>query len=515
MESRTKNASRNILSGLIYNVVSVLCPFLTRTVLIYVLGIEYVGLGSLFMALLGVLSMTEAGIGSALVYQLYKPVAEGDIKKVNALYNFYKKCYKIIGTVILVFGGLLFPFLPLFVKSGLPIDVNLYVLYGIFLFNTVSSYFLFAYKNSLLVANQRNDINNNLLTVTNIVRYTLEILLLLYFRNYYVYAIVCPVMTVVANLIRSHYVDKLYPQYVCEGTIDKEDISNLKTQVGGLLFHKIGDVVLTNIDPIIISAYLGLTILGKYNNYYYIITALFGILGVLTSSIVPSVGNTVFTKDKHQLLLDFQKFTFVFVAVTSWISICYLCLVQPFIELWIGKENQFDTLVVVLLFTYLYTSKINDMIWVYRQASGLWWKGKSIPLISAIVNLVTTLILVQYIGLPGIIISTLISRVFVMLPMGSHSLFHYLFHDMKGWKNYIGYQLYYGCATCLTAGIVYFVCTRIMVGTWETLFFRGIICVLLPLPIYCLLNIWHRPFKMSLEFGKCILKNIRLIQYKQ
>lgn len=508
MASRTKNAFRNIYSGLIYRIVSILCPFLTRTVLIYILGIQYVGLGSLFTALLGVLNMTEAGIGSALVYQMYKPVAEGDIRRINALYNFYKKCYRVIGTVVLVFGLLMVPLLPLLVKSDLPPDVNLYALYGVYLFNTVSSYFLFAYKNSLLVAHQRNDIENNLSTVTSIIRYGLEVFLLLFFRNYYVYVIVSPVMTVVTNLVWSHYVDKLYPQYICEGTMDAEGIANLKTQVGGLLFHKIGDIVLTNVDPIVISAFLGLTLLGKYNNYNYIITSLFGILGVLTSSIIPSIGNTVFTKDKRALLDDYQKFTFIFVAASSWFSICYLCMVQPFIEIWIGKENQLDGVMVVLLFAHLYTSKINDMTWVYRQASGLWWEGKSVSLISAAFNLVVNIILVQCIGLPGIVISTLLSRVLIMLPMGSHSLFRCLFKDLKGWRQYMIYQLYYGCTTCVTAGIVYFICSRITAGVWATLLLRGIICALLPLPIYCLLNIWHRPFKMAFGFGRDIAKRM-------
>lgn len=508
MASRTKNAFRNITSGLISNIVSILCPFLTRTVLIYILGIQYVGLGSLFTALLGVLNMTEAGIGSALVYQMYKPIAEGDIPKVNALYNFYKKCYRIIGIVVLAFGLLMVPFLPLFVKSDLPEGINIYILYGVYLFNTVSSYFLFAYKNSLLVAHQRNDINNNLVTVTSIVRYALEIAFLFCFKNYYIYVVVYPVITVVTNLIRSYYVDKHYPQYACEGKMDRESISSLKTQVGGLLFHKIGDVVLTNVDPIVISAFLGLTVLGKYNNYYYIITSLFGVLGVLTSSIVPSVGNTVFTKDKQSLLDDYQKFSFIFVAATSWFSVCYLCLVQPFIEIWIGKENQLDITMVILLFAYLYTSKINDMTWVYRQAAGLWWQGKSVSLISAAFNLVTNIIFVKIIGLPGIVISTLLSRALIMLPMGSYTLIRPLFNDLKGWRNYMLYQLYYGFATCITAGIVYFICTLISAGVWTTLICRGIICAILPLPIFLLLNIWHRPFKDSAEFVKNMLRNI-------
>ncbi len=508
MASRTKNAFRNIFSGVIYNIVSILCPFVTRSVLIYILGIQYVGLSSLFTALLGVLSMTEAGIGSALVYQMYKPIAEGDVKRVSALYNFYKKCYRVIGTVILVFGLAMIPFLPMFVKSDLPKDINLYILYGMYLFNTVSSYFLFAYKNSLLVANQRNDINNALITVTCILRYLLELLLLICFKNYYLYAIVCPIMTVVTNLVRSHYVDKLYPQYYCEGTMDAEGIASLKTQVGGLLFHKIGDVVLTNVDPIVISAFLGLTVLGKYNNYYYIITALFGILGVLTSSIIPSVGNTVFTKDRRLLLNDYNKFTFIFVAVSGWFSICYLCLIQPFIEMWIGRENQLDIIMAVLMAVYLYTSKINDMTYVYRQASGLWWKGKSIPLISAAFNLTVNLILVQLIGLPGIVISTILSRVFIMLPMGSHSLFRFLFHDLKSWRKQMLYQLYYGIATCVTGGAVFYICTLITGGVWKVLIIRAIMCAILPLPIFCLMNAWHKPFREAFDFGKELLMKI-------
>ena len=508
MASRTKNAFRNIVSGMVYNVVSILCPFLTRTVLIYILGIQYVGLGSLFTALLGVLNMTEAGIGSALVYQMYKPVAEGDIKKVNALYNFYKKCYRVIGMVVLALGLLFIPFLPLFVKTDLPADINLYILYCIYLFNTVASYFLFAYKNSLLVAHQRNDINNNLATLTTVVRYTLEILLLVYFRNYYVYAIVLPIITIITNLIRSHYVDKLYPQYACEGDMDKESVSNLKTQVGGLLFHKIGDVVLTNVDPIVISAFLGLVVLGKYNNYYYIISAPSGILGVLTSPIIPSVGNTVFTKDRHLLLDDYNKFTFIFVAVSGWFSICYLCLIQPFIELWIGRENQLDITMAVLMAAYLYTSKINDMTWVYRQASGLWWEGKSIPLISAVFNLITNLVLVQVIGLPGIVISTILSRMFISLPMGSHSLFRCFFHDLKSWRVFILYQLYYGIATCVAGGTVFYLCTLITGSVWTIMAIRMALCSVLPPTIFCILNAWHQPFQDAFVFMKGLFMKI-------
>lgn len=506
MASRTKNAVRNILTGFMYNAVGILFPFLTRTILIYVLGVEYVGLGSLFNSLLNVLSLAEAGIGSALVYKMYQPIAEGDIQKVNALYNFYKYCYRIIGLIMLIMGLILLPFLHLFIKSELLPDVNLYVLYIVYLANTVLSYFLFAYKNSLLTAHQRNDINNKISITICFLQNMIECLALFFFRNYYCYVIVIPLMTIVINLVRSKYVDRMFPQYVCEGQIEKDDINSLKKQVGGLLFSKIGDIALTNVDTIVISAFWGLGVLGKYNNYYYIIATLFTILGMINSSIVPSVGNIVFTKSKTELQTDYQKFSFLYIAICSWFSIFYLCLVQPFIEIWIGKENQLDSLMVVLLTIYLYVSKINDMTWVYRQASGLWWEGKWIPFISAIFNLITNLCLVQAIGLPAIVISTILCRVFIMLPAGSHNLFRIFFQDIGMWKRYMAYQAAYAGSTVVSAVITYLCCMQIKGNVWMVLIGRGVICLMLPLPVFCVLNTWHKPFAMSYEYVGNIVK---------
>ena len=402
--------------------------------------------------------------------------------------------------IILILGLVLMPFLRYFVKSDIPPDVSLYVLYLIYLANTVLSYFLFAYKNSLLTAHQRNDVASNIATLTCLFQNLLEIAALLVFRNYYCYAVVIPIMTVVSNCIRSWYVDRMFPQYVCEGHIGREETASLKKQVSGLLASRIGDIVLTNVDTIVISAFLGLTVLGKYNDYYYIITSLFGILGMINSSIIPSVGNTVFTKNKKDLISDYQKFSFLYITISSWFSVCFLCLVQPFIELWIGSGNLLDFPMAVWMAVYLYTSKINDMTYVYRQATGLWWEGRWIPLVSAIFNLIINLILVQIIGLPGIVISTVLSRVLIMLPAGSHNIFRCYFHDMGEWKTYMAYQVFYGLSTAAAAGVTYSICMCVTGGLWRILILRAVICVFLPLSVFLVFNCWNRPFRLSKEY---------------
>ena len=158
MESRTLNAKRNMLASLINRIVSMLLPFVTRTIFIYSLGSLYLGLNSIFSSVLSVLSLAELGVGTAMVYSMYKPIANGDAETVCALLNLYRKIYRIIGAVILVLGLAFTPFLPHIIKGAVPADINLYVLYFINLFSTVVSYFLFAYKNSLLTASQRMDV---------------------------------------------------------------------------------------------------------------------------------------------------------------------------------------------------------------------------------------------------------------------------------------------------------------------------------------------------------------------
>lgn len=205
---RTKNATRNIFWGILFRLVATLGPFFMRTFLLYFLGVEYLGLNSLFTSLLAFLSLAELGIGNAMIYAMYKPVAQDDEAAICALLKLYKKLYRIIGMIILGIGLLFFPFVENLVKGSYPPGINPYLLFIIYLFNTVISYFMFGYKQSILMAFHRNDIISKRATILRLCMYALQVFILYISANYYLYILILPVYNISTNLINSFIVDK-------------------------------------------------------------------------------------------------------------------------------------------------------------------------------------------------------------------------------------------------------------------------------------------------------------------
>ena len=292
---RTRRALTNISVSVINKIIVTFIPFVCRTILIHTIGIEYLGLDSLFVSVLSMLSVSELGFSSAIVYAMYKPVAEGDDNKVKALLTFYKRVYRVVGLLILGAGLALMPNIEWFIAEGTkyPQDVNIYLVYLVFLLNTSLSYLLFGYKNSVLVATMRNDIDSIIDTIRIVASYGLQIVTLLVFREYYIYILVVPVITVSNNIVRTIIIDKKYPQFKGNGELSKTDRKEIVTRVGALIGNKIGGAVFTSVDSIVISKFLGLVVLAQYTNYYTVFTAVFAIENVIYISFQSVVGNSL------------------------------------------------------------------------------------------------------------------------------------------------------------------------------------------------------------------------------
>ena len=201
--SRTQNAIRNMSWGFAQKIITLLMPFITRTVLIKVLGAEYLGLSSLFTSILGLLSLAELGVSNAIISTMYKPIADNDKETICALVAFYRKAYYAIGTIITIVGIAIIPFINKLISGDVPTDINIYILYFIYLFNTAVSYFLFAYKNCLFLAHQRNDINSKVQTGCMILQNVLQVMLVLLFKNYYCFAVIIPACSILINIVTS------------------------------------------------------------------------------------------------------------------------------------------------------------------------------------------------------------------------------------------------------------------------------------------------------------------------
>lgn len=428
-----KNARRNIVFGVMNKTILLICPFIERTIVQQFLGAEYLGLSSLFSSILSVLSLTEMGFTSAVIYNMYKPTAEGDVHKVNAFLNFYKNVYRVMGCVILAVGLCLIPVLPKLIHGTYPSDVNLTVLYLIFLLNSVISYFLYAYMTSVLVANQRDDVQS---TVNSLVRLFLmlsQVLMLLLFKDYYAFIILMPLFTIINNLWTAWRVRKLFPQYKPEGRIDLKDKAIIKKLVSGTFIQRICAVTRNSLDSICISAFLGLTLTAIYNNYYMILNGITVFVGVIHSAFSGGVGNHVVTKSVDENFEELINLNFLYLWIGGWCAICLCNLYQPFMKLWMGESMMLPFAAIALLAAYFYILKLCDIPSVYSAANGLWWEHRYRAIVETICNLVLNIGLGKLYGVLGIIVATNISVFLCNFVWGTLIIF----------KNYFSVKKYY------------------------------------------------------------------------
>ena len=472
---RTKNATRNIIFGVILKAYQIIVPFLMR--------VQYLGLNSLFTSILQVLNLAELGVGSAMIYSMYKPIAEDDNATICALMKLYKTYYRIIGLVIAVIGCALTPFIPKLISGDVPDNLNIYLLYLLNLGATVLSYWLYAYKNCILQAHQRVDIVSKVSLVTSTIQYALQLLVLWLFKDYYLYVIVLLATQALTNIATAMCADRIYPQFKPKGQIATEEKKAINNRIKDLFTSKIGGIIYDSADTIVISSFLGLTALAIYQNYFYILNAITGLITVVFSACTAGIGNSIVVETKEKNYKDLNKFTFIICWGAGFCAVCLLCLYQPFMELWVGKDLMLSSSAVICFVVYFFVRQLNSLFNTYKDASGMWHEDRFRPLVAALTNLALNLILVQFIGLYGILISTVLAIVCVGMPWLLHNLFTVIF-EKKYLVGYLKNLLYYCFIILISCTITYFICTKVNAGLITTLVIREAICVVLPNLIY-------------------------------
>ncbi len=505
MAGRTKNASRNILFGLILKAYQIAIPFLTRTLMIKFMSIEYTGLSGLFTSVLQILNLAELGVGSAMVYSMYKPIAEHDTKKIRVLMNTYKKYYRIIGAAIAIIGLILTPFIPYLIKGNPVPELNIYALYLISLAATVMSYWMFAYKNSILQAHQRNDIISKINILSNTILCLIQISSIIVFRNYYLFITAILVSQIITNVAIAIVSKRLYPEYSPKGELSEKEKREINGRIKDLFTAKIGGTIVNSADTLVISTFLGLTTLTIYQNYFYIITALNGLLSVFYTATIAGIGNSIITESKEKNYQDFQKFTFIIMWIVGFCSVCLLCLYQPFIKLWVGEELTLGIPAIICLSAYFFVYHLNQLMCTYKDAAGIWHEDRFRPLITALANLILNIVSVHFIGIYGVILSTVITYMFIGSPWLIKNLFSTVL-DANGMSKYIKDILYYAISTVFLATISFFVTQIFSNNMIIQLIAGGIICTIIINTGYFILYRKSDNFKQSKQLIVKVIK---------
>ncbi|WP_028515424.1 lipopolysaccharide biosynthesis protein [Ruminococcus flavefaciens] len=497
---RAKNTKRSIFYGSINRVVVLLLPFINRTVMIKVLGADYLGLNSLCTSILQVLSLSELGVGSALVYSMYKPLADDDNEEICALLNLYRKIYRIIAIVMTGLGICVLPFLTLLIHGDIPNGVNIYIAFFLYLINSVLSYVLFAYKASIPTVMQRNDIISNINTLTQGAMQIAQIIVLLIFKNYYLSLIIMPCSTILNNLILSWIVSNKYSQFKPKGEVSQEKKKEIKVKISGLIINKVCQVTRNSLDSICISSFLGLTITAMYNNYYYVITTLIGFCVVILSSMQSGIGNSVVTESVEKNYEDMEKLNFVYMWLNGFCTVCLVCLYQPFMKLWQGENMMFPLQVAILFSVYYYALKMGDIRGLYSDGLGLWWENRYRALAETVANLVLNIVLGYFFGVYGIICATLISLLIINFGFGSKIVFVHYFKNEKIGK-YFFYHFFYATVTALACILTYLICIQFHFSSmFLELLIRCVICIIIPNIVFFLIYHKTKMFKVAVPW---------------
>lgn len=454
MESnRFSNSLRNTIFGLVKYLINIILPFVTRTILIYKIGVEYAGISSLFSSILQVLSLSELGFSTAVVFELYEPMAKKDIERIGVLLYFFKDVYRCIGILILFMGLLICPFLNLFIGGTYPDDVNITVVFLILLLNTSISYLFCGYKSVLFSADQRDDVLSKCSIAASVFTFLLQLFSLIVLKNYYAFLICMLGGTIVHNFIMLYFTKKYYSYIYLKGKIAVEERKRLSKSVRKLFGHQLDSVVITSADNIVISVFLGLELVTIYNNYYYIMNSVLSVLIVVSNAFAGSIGNSIAIETKSKNYKNFIDFTYFNGMISSVCTILMFVLYQDFMIIWMGEEMLLGLGIVLCLCISFYVRQFRRTVITYKFAAGIWAKDALKPYVAALVNLVLNILFVKILGICGVVISTIISIALIECPWESMVFFREYFKG--GAKKYCIVQIRLLVKTILVGAVVF------------------------------------------------------------
>ena len=500
-KERVEHTVKNVFWIYVSSLVGSLFPFIIRSLIIRYLGMEYLGLNSVYAAILQVLNVSELGIGQAIGISMYKPAAEGNTEEVNKLVSLYARFYHLLGLGIGIIGLMLIPFIPRIVNGEYPNDINILLAYFIYLTQSVLGYFVFPYCSTVFVAKQSVQKIYKYQSIIWTIIYSIQGAVIYLCKDYYLYLVFLPVGTVLCGLANRVGMKKYYPQYhvrrIKKDEFDKEFWNSFVKRLSAMALSKMRIVFRSFIDTIIISAFIGVIAAAKYQNYILTMTVPLMLVSSLITGILPSFGNSVALETKESNLAVIRLVTFILHWIGTVFSTFLMCFYQPFMKVWAGAEGLLSEKAVILFVVYFYLRVISEISILIRNSSGVWWEGKWIAVVESLVNFVLNIVLVRIWGVEGIIIATIISLFFINIPFETYSVYKHYFKIMP-WRDFKEYILQ-GCITLIAVMVTYNVILLCHNGSWSNFFVDILICAFVVNFILFIFHLKNEKLKRVIE----------------
>ncbi len=506
--SSSKIVIKNSMIGAIAQMVSMLIGFLTQRLFVRFLGLEIVGINSVIAETLGMLAFAELGVGTAITYRLYKPLVQKDEKELAILMRLYRNLYQTIGVIIFVLGCILMFLLPVFINDAQADMQFIYIAYIIQLISTASTYF-FAYKRTLVYVDQKQFVCKLADISCNIIFSLIRIWLLIVYRNFHLYLCTQLAQSLTSNLIIAYYCNKHYP-FVKTKTKEKyDDIKGMFCDVKNLLIGKVAGYVYSSTDNLVISTFSGIVLAGGFSNYKYVTNAVKNLVNGMTDSITATIGNYIQVNDVEKSYIMFRRYSFIRYCVAN-VAATGLCIcTEAFVGFVFGKEYTLSYSILCLIVVDIFIGIVYGPIAEFTYVLGYFKEEKNINIAGAAINLSLSIILVQFIGVQGVLIGTCVSQIFFWVAKSILLCWKYFCSWKKlreMWVSYIGYVL-------LTTGqvwLLYVLMQRFLAGNYTVWAFliEGICSVALSVTAVSICYFRTEQYQYLLNIVKGILRGL-------
>lgn len=393
--SRTDNSLRNLKTAVLFKLAAIVVNFIARKIFVVVLTKEYLGLDGTFANILTMLSLAELGVGTAITYSMYKPLAEGDRELILSLMTLYRKFYTIIGITVGVLGAALTPFLQYIIRD-IPDIPHIRLIYLMFVLDSSISYFL-VYKQSLISADQKQHIVTSYQYKTSMAVTAAQCAALLLTGDYILYLALKLCATFVCNALLARKADRLYP-YLKQKTVQplpapvRQDISK---NIRAMIAHKLGSVVVFGTDNVLIAYFVGAVSVGLYSNYLLITQSLKSAYSMIFRAMTASIGNLCAAEDTAHAQAVFWRVDLLTRWIYGFSTVCLVVLFNPFISLWLGADYLFSMPIVLLIVLSFYVTGMRQSVLTFREAMGLYWYDRHKPLFESAINLAVSILLAK------------------------------------------------------------------------------------------------------------------------
>lgn len=437
----------NITVSVGFKILTMLMVIVVKRFLISTCGNDINGLNALYLSVIGFLSVAELGVGSAISFCMYKPIVEGDTDTVSALYHLFRRIYWCVGGAILVGGLVVTPFIDNLAKGYDNSHVNLYSTFVLMLISVVLTY-LFSSKTSLINAYKNNYITTAITSGGLLLQYVLQIVVLLLTRSF-VWYLVCRIVAVLVQwavtewIARRRHGDVLAHPKPLQSAVKGEVVKNIKA----MFMHTIGYTLVNTVDGVVISSFIGVGALGLYSNYTMVLTSLTEVLKLIFTSLTSVIGHLYVESGKNSTQKHSEAFHLLNFLLGTVFFLGYYAVIDSLIAILFYEELMVARSISFVITLNGFVQFMRQSTLVFRQATGTFYNDRWKPLVEGALNLVLSILFVQWMGVVGVLVATIATNLFICHVVEPYVLYRYAFSASPReyyFRNYSRIVLFFG-----------------------------------------------------------------------